>query len=262
MQDDRLDGRHIIVTGGAQGIGRGIARRVARAGGTVSVFDLDPESAAETIEAVEAEGSAGTAFEVDVSDQTAVKEGVAAAIEAHGAIHGLVNNAGVQESVPILEADQEDFAFHFDVNVLGTFYCAQAVAEQMIDAGTEGAIVNIASTASERPFPGQGPYATSKAGVVTLGIVMAKELGEYGITVNTVNPGTVDTPMVQAFLEENAAQTDLTEEEILDDALSANIIERIGQPEEIGHVVTLLLSEEGEWMTGETINVDAGYTVG
>lgn len=262
MTDQRLEGSHVIVTGAAQGIGRGIARRSADAGATVSVFDRDVEGATETSDTIEDAGGESSAYEVDVTKADEVDDAIQSAIENHGPLHGVVNNAGVQRSVPLLEATAEDFAFHYDVNVLGVFHCARAVADHMIEKGTEGAIVNVASTAAERPFPGQGPYATSKAGVVAMGIVLAKELGEHGIRVNTINPGTADTPMVQQFLEENAAETGQSEEEILEGALGANIIERIGQPEEIGHVATLLLSDEGAWITGETINVDAGYTVG
>lgn len=260
MEDDRLDGAHVIVTGGAQGIGRGIARRAGNAGATVSIFDVQADEAQETVTRIQETGSTASAVSVDVSDESAVEDGVATAIDRHGPIHGLVNNAGVQRSVPILEATEEDWDFHHDVNGKGTLFCAKTVARHMIDEGIEGSIVNIASTASERPFPGQGTYAASKAGIVALGVVMAKEFAAHGITVNTVNPGTVETPMVQVFLEENAEQTGGKEADILADVLSANIVERIGQPEEIGHLVTLLLSPEGEWITGETINVDAGYT--
>lgn len=260
MQDDRLADRHVIVTGGAQGIGRGIATRAAKAGANVTVFDLDRETARTTVERIEELGGDATAIEVDVADQAAVEDGVRESIDALGPIHGLVNNAGVQNAIPILETTEEQWDFHLDVNAKGTFFCAKAVGAHMLEEEIEGAIVNVASTAAERAFPGQGAYAASKAAVVGFTKVLSKELGDHGITVNAINPGTVDTPMVQQWLEEHAAGSDQTEEELLDEALSLHTIKRIGKPEEIGHVVTLLLSDEGSWITGQAINVDAGYT--
>jgi len=260
MEDDRLAGCHIVVTGGARGIGRGIATRVAEAGADVTLFDIDVDSARETVDLVHERGGEANAVEVDVSNKDAVEDGVASAVARLGPIHGLVNNAGVQNATPILETTEEEWDFHLNVNAKGTFFCSKAVARQMLEEDIEGTIVNVASTAAERPFPGQGAYATSKAGVVAFTQVLAKELGDHRITVNAINPGTVDTPMVQQWLEEHAADSDLTEAEFLEDALSAHTIERIGQPEEIGHMATLLLSEEGNWITGETLNVDGGYT--
>lgn len=130
----------------------------------------------------------------------------------------------------------------------------------MVDEGTEGSLVNVASTAAERAFSGRGAYATWKAGVVEFTKVPAKEFADHGITGNAVNPGTVDIPMVQRWLEEHAEEGDVTEEEMLEDAPSSHIVEHIGQSEEVGHVVALLFSEEGEWTTREAINVDGGFT--
>lgn len=260
MDDDRLAGHHVVVTGGAQGIGRGIAERVAEAGADVTVFDLDLGGAEKTADSVRERGSAATAVEVDVSDEDAVVAGVERTIDDLGPIHGLVNNAGIQRAIPVLETSVEEWDRHLAVNARGTFLCAREVGQHMVDKGIEGSIVNVASTAAERVFPGQGAYATSKAGVVGFTKVLAKELAEHGIRVNAINPGMVDTPMVQQWLEEHAADGDLREGEMLKDALSSHLIERIGQPEEIGNVVVLLLSDEGEWITAETINVDGGFT--
>jgi NAD(P)-dependent dehydrogenase (short-subunit alcohol dehydrogenase family) len=260
MRDDRLQDRHVVVTGGAQGIGRGIATRVAEAGADVTVFDVDTETAAETAALVEDHGSTAQVVEVDVSDGDDVAAGVEHAIDGLGPIHGLVNNAGIQRSIPILELTEEEWDAHMAVNAKGVFFCCREVGAHMVEAGIEGSIVNIASTGATRPFPGQGVYATTKAGVVGFTIVLAKELGEHGITANCINPGTVDTPMVQQWLEENAERAGVAEEDLLEDALDLHVLDRMGQPREIGHIATLLLSDEGEWITGEAINVDGGYT--
>jgi 3-oxoacyl-[acyl-carrier protein] reductase/meso-butanediol dehydrogenase/(S,S)-butanediol dehydrogenase/diacetyl reductase len=260
MTDHRLQDDHVIVTGAAQGIGRGIATRAARAGAAVSILDTDDDAATETAARVRETGSDAAVLETDVADREAVEDAVAAAVDELGPVDGLVNNAGVQRSIPVLETDPADLEFHYEVNTNGVVYCSQAVARRLIDAGRGGAIVNVASTAAERPFPGQGPYAASKAAAVALTTVMAKEWGDHDITVNAINPGTVDTPMVQQWLEENAARTGRTEEAVLGDALDLHTLDRMGQPEEIGDVAVLLLSAEGEWITGEAINVDGGYT--
>lgn len=261
MEDDRLQERHVVVTGAAQGIGRGIATRAAEAGADVTIFDVDTDSAAETVSLVEDQGQRAQMIEVDVSDSESVADGVAAAIDRFGPIHGLVNNAGIQRAVPILELSEEEWDAHMDVNAKGVFFCCREVGSHMVEEGIDGAIVNIASTGANRPFPGQGVYAATKAGVVGFTIVLAKELGEHGITANCLNPGTVDTPMVQSWLEEHAEQSGRSEEEILDDALDLHVLHRMGQPREIGNVATLLLSDEGDWITGEAINVDGGYSV-
>lgn len=262
MQDDRLADSHVLVTGAAQGIGRGIAVCAARAGADVTIFDVNTEDAATTADLVREHESSASVHDVDVTDADAIASALDAAVAEHGPVHGLVNNAGVQSAVPILETTEADWDRHVDVNAKGVFLVSKAVAEHMIDRGVEGSIVNVASVGAERPFPGQGAYGASKAAVKTFTVVLAKELAEHDITANSVNPGAVDTPMVEQWLEEHAEQRDTTPEDILEDALDMHVLDRIGQPEEVGHVVVLLLSEEGEWITGESVNVDGGVTVG
>lgn len=257
--DDRLGGSHVIVTGGARGIGRGIAVRCARAGADVSLFDVRTDVAEETRDAIRETGSEATVFEVDVTDPAAVESAVADARAAHGPIDGLVSNAGIQRSVPILETTPEEWDRHFDVNAKGVFLCSKHVAESMIEDGVAGSIVNVASVGADRPFRGQGAYGASKAAVIAFTSVLARELSDHGITANAIKPGTVETPMVTEWLEEKAAADGVTEEELLDRTVDEHALDRIGRPEEIGHVAVLLLSEEGEWMTGEAIAVDGGY---
>lgn len=257
--DDRLDGSHVIVTGGARGIGRGIAVRCARSGADVSLFDLRPDVAAETAEQVRALGCDAAVFEVDVTDETAVSDAIDEAREELGKIDGLVNNAGIQQAIPLLETTEAEWDRHFDVNAKGSFLVAKHVAKRMIADDIAGSIVNVSSVGAERPFPGQGAYGSSKAAILAFTTVLAKELAEHEITVNAIKPGTVDTPMVQQWLTERAEQHDASEDQLLAEALDDHVLDRIGQPEEVGHAVVLLLSEEGDWITGESIAVDGGY---
>lgn len=262
MQDDRLADRHVVVTGAAQGIGRGIAVRAARAGADVTVFDVKADGTEETASRIRDHGSSASVQAVDVTDADAVGAAIDAAVEELGSIDGLVNNAGVQMSVPIRETTEADWDRHFDVNAKGVFLTSRAVADHMVDAGVEGNIVNVASVAAVRPFEGQGAYGASKAAVETFTVVLAKELAEHGITANAINPGTIETPMVEQWLAENAEARGVTPDEVLQETVDAHLLDRIGQPEEIGHVAVLLLSDEGNWITGETVAVDGGYTVG
>lgn len=262
MQDDRLADRHVIVTGAAQGIGRGIAVRAARAGANVTIFDVNTADAERTAELVREEGKSASIHDVDVTDADDIDSALDAAAAAYGPVDGLVNNAGVQSSIPILETTEADWDRHMDVNAKGVFLVSKAVASHMIDHSVEGSIVNIASVGAVRPFEGQGVYGASKAAVQTFTVVLAKELANHGITVNSVNPGTIETPMVEQWLEENAEQRGTTPEAELAETVDAHVLDRIGQPEEVGHVVVLLLSEEGEWITGESVTIDGGYTVG
>ncbi|GAA0668588.1 SDR family NAD(P)-dependent oxidoreductase [Natronoarchaeum mannanilyticum] len=260
--DTRLSGRHVVVTGGARGIGRGIATRCARSGADVSIFDLRPSVAEETAAEIRDIGGAASVHEVDVTDADAVEDAVAAAESALGPIDGLVNNAGVQQSISILETTEDEWDRHFDVNAKGTFLVSKRVAERMIETKTRGSIVNVASVGADRPFRGQGAYGASKAAVVTFTTVLAKELADHGITANSIKPGTIDTPMVQQWLEERAAESDATEDELLAETIDEHVLDRIGKPEEIGHAAVWLLSAEGEWVTGESIAVDGGYLKG
>lgn len=257
--DTRLADRHVVVTGGAQGIGRGIARRCAHAGANISIFDLNPENAEATAADIREFGSSAAAFEVDITDESAVVDAVTAAVDELGPINGLVNNAGVQKSIPLLETTETEWDRHFDVNAKGTFFVSKHVGKHMIERGIEGTIINLSSVGAEQPFKGQGAYGASKAAVLAFTTVLAKELSEHGITVNAIKPGTVDTPMVQQWLTERAEASDKTEDELLTETVDHHILDRIGEPEEIGHMAVLLLSDEGNWITGESIAVDGGY---
>ncbi|MFA1610856.1 SDR family NAD(P)-dependent oxidoreductase [Halobellus rubicundus] len=257
--DERLADHHIVVTGGAQGIGRGIAIRCARSGADVTILDVDSAAAAETASRIRDLGCEAVVVETDVTDQEAIDAAIETATAELGPIHGLVNNAGIQRSVPLLETSEAEWDRHFAVNAKGPFLVSKRVAEQMIDDGIEGSIVNVSSVGAERPFSGQGAYGASKAAVLALTTVLAKELKAHGITANAIKPGTVDTPMVEEWADEKAEAKGVTSDEVLEEAMSTHILDRPGRPAEIGHVAVLLLSEEGSWITGESIAVDGGY---
>lgn len=260
MKDDRLEGDHIVVTGGAQGIGRGIATRAAQAGGNITIFDIEPNAAQETAEVVEDQGSRSHVEKVDVSCADDVQAGVDGAIDALGPIDGLVNNAGIQRLSPILETTEESWDAHFDANAKGTFLCAKSVGSHMVNEGTEGSIVNIASTAAGLlPHAGQGAYAATKAAIETFSIVLAKELSDHGITSNVISPGGVETAMLDRSVSSSDGVGPSERSETSRESITERfLVGRLGRPEDIGHMATLLLSDEGEWITGQTFVVDGG----
>lgn len=158
MTDNRLRGRHVIVTGAAMGTGRGIAIRCARAGANVTIVDRDYDNTIETTEEIAALGGQATAVELDITAFEEYDRALDEAIDAFGPVHGLVNNAGVQKQVPALEATFEDWDWYFDVDAKAPFFLSTLVAEHMIGEDLQGGIVNIASSSEELTYPGQAIY--------------------------------------------------------------------------------------------------------
>lgn len=256
MTDDRLDGYHVVVTGAAKGIGRGISLRASQSGADVTVFDVDAEGAAETANLIRNQGSRAETCEVDVTEMDVIESGIEAATDALGPIDGFVNNAGIQDVLPILETSGEQWDRYMAVNAKGTFLCSKAVAHHMIEENVKGSIVNVASAAAVDPSPGQGAYGASKGAVAAFTIVLAKELAEHGVNANSINPGGVETQMFRKWVAQHA---DAAEPDI--DATLAEMksnrggIRSLGRPEDVGHLATFLLSDEAAWISGEAFGI-------
>ncbi|MFC7192991.1 SDR family NAD(P)-dependent oxidoreductase [Halocatena marina] len=259
MSDTRLVGAHIVVTGGASGIGQGVARRIATAGGNVSVFDLDEEGAAETVERVEDAGSEAIAVKVNIANKTDLENGVEQAIDALGPIDGLVNAGGVQVMKPFLKLTEDDIDHHLSVNIRGTFLASQVVGSHMVEEERDGAIVNIGSTAGAgSPNYGQSAYAASKGAIDSLTTAIAIDLAEYNIRCNVVHPGATKTPMLDRL-----ADCEIGEQSRKGKSLAErHLVGRIGEPADIAHLCVLLLSGEGEWITAQGFVVDGGVVHG
>jgi NAD(P)-dependent dehydrogenase (short-subunit alcohol dehydrogenase family) len=220
-------------------------------GAAVAVFDRDGESAGAT--AAKIEGSGGTAIgvTVDVTDRAQIDAGVEQVRGRLGRPTILVNNAGLQGFDPFLSIEAEQWERILSVNLTGTFNCCQAVVPDMIEAGW-GRIVNISSSSAQGGQPMMTHYVASKAGVIGFTKALALELGPKGITVNTIPPGFIDTPMLRAseregFLgkgvEYNAARTP---------------VRRIGRPEDIAAACAFLVRDEASYITGQVIGVNGG----
>ena len=232
----RLQGRRIVVTGAASGIGRAIAQLFAEEGAALALFDRDAACLTAT-----AALTGGHVCEVDVASETSVAAAAAQAAAALGGIDGVVNAAGIMRTGPMEDTPMTVWRQVIDVNLTGTFMVSRACLPWLRQA--EGAtIVNIASAAGLLPnAPGLTAYAASKGGVVNLGRAMAAELAP-AIRVNTVCPGMVDTPMAEGF--------------------HANVgnyaLKRLAQPAEIARVILFLTSADGSYVTGATLAADGG----
>ena len=250
-----LDGRVVVITGGASGIGRETALAVAQHGGTVIVGDLerDPRNAdVSTVDLIENETDADVRFvECDVTNKAAVERLVDAADE-FGDIDVMVNNAGVFQGESILETSEESLDSMLEVNVKGTFFGSQVAAERMIDLDTGGTIINVSSIAGLRGAPEAAAYCASKGAVRQLTSALAAELGQYGIRVNGIYPGTIRTAQA---IHDSDTIPDAAAEKAVEDS---NPLRRIGEPRDVADAIIFLASDLATYINGATLSVDGG----
>jgi len=245
-----LSGKSAIVTGGAMGIGLAIAERLAEAGAKVLIADKDATTAA----AAAAKIPKSVAFAVDVSDEAQVSAMVAKAVSEFGGVDILVNNAGIYPQKPALQETKEDFEKIIDVNLVGAFLCARAVAKQMIAQGRGGRIINITSIDALHPSSvGLAFYDASKHGLWGFTKNLALELAPHNIWVNAIAPGGVATPGTNFG---KAASPDA--QEFIDSFLARIPMHRFADADEIGKVALFLASDFSSYMTGSQVIVDGG----
>jgi 3alpha(or 20beta)-hydroxysteroid dehydrogenase len=242
----RLDGRVAIITGAAGGIGAATARRFAGEGASLLLTDADAAGARRLADEL---GDRATSRAHDVASETDWGAVSASALEAHGRIDVLVNNAGVFLAAPLQETTIEDFRRVMEVNTVGVFLGMRAVAPAMIEQ-RGGSIINVSSVAGLGGSPYLTAYAGSKWAVRGMTKVVARELAPFGVRVNSLHPGQIDTDM-------NARQREKTPE-LLDRLIRRIPLQRIGTPEEVAHATVYLASEESVYVTGSELVVDGG----
>ncbi|HXC76477.1 MAG TPA: SDR family oxidoreductase [Candidatus Acidoferrum sp.] len=241
-----LNGKVAIVTGAGSGIGLAIAQRFAAAGAGVCVNYLGYEDDAKAL--VQSLPKA-TGFKADVSKPAEVQALVDATIKQLGSVDVLVNNAGIERSMPFLDIDEATWDLMLDVDLKGAFLCAQACARAMRDAGKGGSIVNISSIHEDVAFPGYTPYCAAKGGLRMMMRNAALELAQHGIRVNNVAPGAIATPINAQTLNDPAKVATL--QRIIP-------LQRMGRPEEVAEVALFLASDASSYVTGSTYYVDGG----
>ena len=243
--------RVAVVTGGGSGIGLAISERLASDGLAVAVLDRDRDSATVAADKIVAGGGTAIGVYADVTDRAGVEAAVAEVAGTLGAPTVLVNNAGLQGFSSFLKITVESWQQILDVNLTGTFHCCQVVVPHMLEAGW-GRIVNISSSSAQGGQPFMTAYVAAKAGVIGFTKALALELGPKGITVNTIPPGFIDTPMLR----------DSEAKGLLGDSVEAHAertpVRRAGRPEDIAATTSFLVREEASYITGQVIGVNGG----
>lgn len=246
----RLLNKVALVTGSSQGIGRGIALRLAEEGADLIINGRhDDDEARTTVEQVRAHGRRVCFIAADVGQVAECQRLVDEAIDKMGRLDILVNNAGVQRHSPFLEASEADYDLVLKVNLRGPFFLSQAFARHLRDTGRGGRIINNSSVHEELPFPNFTSYCASKGGMKMLMRNLAIELAPLGITVNNVAPGAVETPINRALMNQP---------EKLQGLLDNIPAKRLGQPRDVAGAVAFLASDEADYITGTTLVIDGG----
>ncbi|WP_433270577.1 3-oxoacyl-ACP reductase FabG [Actinosynnema sp. CS-041913] len=246
------DARVAIVTGAARGIGAAVATRLAQDGFAVALLDLTEESCAEAVDRIRAAGGTAVAVGVDVSDSKAVDTAVQRVAEELGAPTVLVNNAGILRDNLLFKMTDEDWDAVMNVHLRGTFLMSRAVQKFQTEAKW-GRIVNLSST-SALGNRGQANYAAAKAGIQGFTKTLAIELGKFGVTVNAIAPGFIATDMTAA----TAARVGVDFEDFKKGVAATIPVGRIGQPEDIAHTASFLVSDGAGFVSGQVVYVAGG----
>ena len=252
----RLEGKVAIITGGDQGIGRAIALRLAAEGADIALcYRANRTGAEEVVNEIASSNCGGGAkrrafaVQADVGDTAQTRNFVAAAFDHFGGADILVNNAGLEKRAAFWEVSEQDYDLVLDVNLKGVFFTTQAVVQRWIAAKCRGQVINISSVHEELPFPHFAAYCASKGGVKMLARDLAIELAPFGVTVNNIAPGAIETPINKALLNDPSKLNPLL----------ANIpLKRLGTAGDVAGVAAFLASTDADYITGTTVFVDGG----
>ncbi|WP_170359661.1 L-iditol 2-dehydrogenase [Ruegeria arenilitoris] len=252
---NRLVGKRALITGAARGIGLAFAQAYAAEGAQVALADIDVQQARKAAREI---GPQAIAVEMDVSQQDSIEAGVADAAARMGGVDILINNAAIFTAAPIVEITRADYQRVFDINVAGTLFTMQAVARQMIEQGTGGKIINMASQAGRRGEPLVAVYCASKASVISLTQSAGLNLIKHGINVNAIAPGVVDGEHwdgVDAFFAKYEGKAPGQKKKEVGKAVPFG---RMGRAEDLTGMAVFLASSEADYIVAQTYNVDGG----
>lgn len=246
-----LLGKVAFVTGAGSGIGRGIAERLAREGADICIVDVDSAGAEETASAVREFGRRALLVKANVASKPQIQAAADRCLDEFGRLDICVANAGIGRMGSILDMDLKDWQDQLDVNLTGVFLTVQAAAQRMVRLGHGGRIVCISSLAALNVAPGMWGYSATKAGVAIMVRGWAQELGRFGITVNAIGPGVIDTPLAHGLAGDEGGPIRRALEE-------RTPVGRVGRPSDIAGLVAFLCSPDAEFMTGSYLLMDGG----
>lgn len=255
MHEFTLEGKTIIITGSGSGIGRGAALTAAGLGARVAVLDRSRNDAAATVELIAGRGGRAGAVVADVSDENDMRRAFGDVVEEFGEFHGLVNNAGVLAANSVIDTSVEEWDRLMAVNARGVFIGCKLAVSHFLERGITGSIVNTASISAVVGMPEQAAYCASKGAVLQLTKQIAVDFSSRGVRCNSVGPGSVMTPVLQAYID---GQSDPSS--ALSTLEAGHPIGRIAAPEEIGRAMCFLLSDAASFITGANLQVDGGYS--
>jgi 2-hydroxycyclohexanecarboxyl-CoA dehydrogenase len=245
--------RVAVVTGGGSGMGRAICHHLGRQGRQVAVLDINGEAVAEVARELDVDGVRARGVQVDVSDRAAIDAAFEEVRRELGPIEILVTSAGIEGFSDFLDITPEQWDRMVAVNLSGTFHCLQLAVPDMLEGGW-GRIVTISSSSAQSGTRRMSHYVATKGGVIALTKALALDLAPHGITVNTIPPGVIDTPMMRRPMESGAMGS-------LDQIIARAPLGRLGTPDDIAVTTAFLCSEEAGYITGQQINVNGGWYV-
>lgn len=249
---NRLEGKVAAVTGGDQGIGRAIVERLAAEGADIALcYRSNKAGADEVVAAIRKSGRRAAAIQCDVGKVAEGQRFIAEAVTQLGSIDILVNNAGLERRADFWDVTEQDYDIVLGVNLKGPFFVTQAFVKHRMQAKAGGKIINISSVHEELPFPHFASYCASKGGMKMLTRNLSIELAPLGITINSIAPGAIETPINKKLLNDPAKLN----------ALLENIpLKRLGKPEDVASIAAFLASSDADYVTGTTYFVDGGLT--
>jgi len=248
----KLEGKTVLITGGSQGIGQGIAFRLAEEGADIAVDYVGNSASADaTVAQIQKRGRRALAVQADISSVDQIHSMIKQTVDSLGGVDVLINNAGVEKHASIWEATERDYDLVLTINLKGAFFASQAFVQHRMAVKKPGKIINLSSVHEELPFPHFTSYCASKGGMKMMMRNLSIELAPYGITVNNIAPGAIETPINTALLNDPPKLK----------ALLDNIpLARLGQVSDVAGVAAFLASSDADYITGTTIVVDGGLT--